>query len=172
MRKTPKKSFDNCKSQAAAGRAVPRGCPENDVTSGRFIPHRLMNDLRTVFNVTENTLPTEARGVYSSMLQSQMFGHKPSCPSKHHIFRYPHSASSVSLEENKENKGFVPLALPREQEIVPQRAIPKVPFKVLDAPQLQDDFYLNVVDWGATDVLAVGLSSSTALRLTCASSST
>lgn len=33
----------------------------------------------------------------------------------------------------------------------------KVPFKVLDAPQLQDDFYLNLVDWSSTNVLAVGL---------------
>ena len=37
------------------------------------------------------------------------------------------------------------------------RKISKVPYKVLDAPQLQDDFYLNLVDWSATNVLAVGL---------------
>ena len=37
------------------------------------------------------------------------------------------------------------------------RAIPKAPYKVLDAPLLQDDFYLNLVDWGAADILAVGL---------------
>ena len=29
--------------------------------------------------------------------------------------------------------------------------------QVLDAPQLADDFYLNLVDWGNTNVLAVGL---------------
>ena len=40
-----------------------------------------------------------------------------------------------------------------------QRKIPKVPFKVLDAPALQDDFYLNLVDWSASNVLAVGLGS-------------
>jgi cell division cycle 20-like protein 1, cofactor of APC complex len=28
---------------------------------------------------------------------------------------------------------------------------------VLDAPALQDDFYLNLVDWSANNVLAVGL---------------
>jgi len=39
----------------------------------------------------------------------------------------------------------------------PRRKIPKVPFKVLDAPGLADDFYLNVVDWSATNVVAVGL---------------
>lgn len=37
------------------------------------------------------------------------------------------------------------------------RAVSKVPYKVLDAPDLADDFYLNLVDWGPNDVLAVGL---------------
>ncbi|XP_024527053.1 protein FIZZY-RELATED 1 [Selaginella moellendorffii] len=38
-----------------------------------------------------------------------------------------------------------------------QRKVSRVPFKVLDAPALQDDFYLNLVDWSAHNVLAVGL---------------
>ena len=37
------------------------------------------------------------------------------------------------------------------------RAVSKVPFKVLDAPDLADDFYLNLVDWGNSNVLGVGL---------------
>ena len=37
------------------------------------------------------------------------------------------------------------------------RPIGKVPYKVLDAPELQDDFYLNLVDWGSCNKLAVGL---------------
>jgi cell division cycle 20-like protein 1 (cofactor of APC complex) len=39
-----------------------------------------------------------------------------------------------------------------------KRKIAKVPTKVLDAPSLQDDFYLNLVDWSSQNVLAVGLS--------------
>ena len=39
------------------------------------------------------------------------------------------------------------------------RTVSKVPYKVLDAPDLADDFYLNLVDWGNTDVLGVGLGS-------------
>lgn len=35
--------------------------------------------------------------------------------------------------------------------------MPKTPHKVLDAPSLQDDFYLNLVDWSSQNVLAVGL---------------
>lgn len=33
----------------------------------------------------------------------------------------------------------------------------KGPFKVLDAPDLADDYYLNLVDWSSTNVLGVGL---------------
>lgn len=39
------------------------------------------------------------------------------------------------------------------------RRIPKVPYKVLDAPDLQDDFYLNLIDWSSSNVLSVGLGS-------------
>jgi hypothetical protein len=40
------------------------------------------------------------------------------------------------------------------------RKIAKSPYKVLDAPDLRDDFYLNVVDWSDTNCLAVALSQS------------
>ncbi|KAI8089067.1 cell cycle regulatory protein [Halteromyces radiatus] len=37
------------------------------------------------------------------------------------------------------------------------RYINRTAIKILDAPDLQDDFYLNLVDWGPDDCLAVGL---------------
>jgi len=40
------------------------------------------------------------------------------------------------------------------------RSISSTPFKVLDAPYLQDDFYLNVLDWSSQNNLLVGLSNS------------
>jgi cell division cycle 20-like protein 1 (cofactor of APC complex) len=59
---------------------------------------------------------------------------------------------------------LAPLAGFQEEDLLSapykqQRKIPKVPFKVLDAPALQDDFYLNLVDWSSNNVLAVGLGS-------------
>ena len=41
----------------------------------------------------------------------------------------------------------------------PARKIPSNPYRVLDAPGLQDDFYLNLVDWSAQNILAVALES-------------
>ena len=49
------------------------------------------------------------------------------------------------------------------------RKIPRSPFKVLDAPALADDFYLNLVDWSAANVLAVGLGSCVYLWSACTS---
>jgi len=62
----------------------------------------------------------------------------------------PYSQSPLSNASQKL------LASPRR----PQRKIPKMPFKVLDAPELADDFYLNLVDWGLNNSLAVGLGNS------------
>ncbi|ORY89774.1 WD40-repeat-containing domain protein [Leucosporidium creatinivorum] len=39
------------------------------------------------------------------------------------------------------------------------RTLSKVPWKVLDAPDLADDYYLNLIDWSSNNVLAVGLGS-------------
>jgi WD40 repeat protein len=38
-----------------------------------------------------------------------------------------------------------------------QKKIPKSPFKILDAPNLKDDFYLHLLNWSSKDFLAVGL---------------
>lgn len=49
------------------------------------------------------------------------------------------------------------------------RKISRIPFKVLDAPELQDDFYLNLVDWSAQNVLSVGLGNCVYLWSACTS---
>uniref|UniRef100_A0A1I7SCR3 WD_REPEATS_REGION domain-containing protein n=1 Tax=Bursaphelenchus xylophilus TaxID=6326 RepID=A0A1I7SCR3_BURXY len=38
-----------------------------------------------------------------------------------------------------------------------QRYLPKSPVRILDAPTINDDFYLNIMDWGQTNVVAVAL---------------
>merc|ERR1719273_368827 len=59
----------------------------------------------------------------------------------------PYSLTPVSSKSQKL------LRSPRKAS----RKISKIPFKVLDAPELQDDFYLNLVDWSSQNVLSVGL---------------
>ena len=39
------------------------------------------------------------------------------------------------------------------------RHIPSAPSRILDAPELSDDYYLNLLDWSCQNMLAVGLAS-------------
>ena len=48
-----------------------------------------------------------------------------------------------------------------------ERMISSVPYKILDAPNLSDDFYLNLVDWSLRNVVSVGLGTSVYLWSAC-----
>lgn len=37
------------------------------------------------------------------------------------------------------------------------RRIPKTPKKILDAPGILDDFYMDILDWSATDLISISL---------------
>ena len=78
----------------------------------------------------------------------------------------PHSVvNNFSLTPVRSAASQRLMAAPQKRK----RRISKVPFKVLDAPALQDDFYLNLVDWSSQNVLAVGLGSCVYLWSACTS---
>ncbi|KAF8372122.1 hypothetical protein PRIPAC_78551, partial [Pristionchus pacificus] len=79
-------------------------------------------------------------------------GHGDASTSSPSIFSGPLSEDSQRL-----------LKSPRK----PQRKVPKNPYKVLDAPELQDDFYLNLVDWSSQNMLSVGLNQCVYLWSAC-----
>lgn len=40
---------------------------------------------------------------------------------------------------------------------IKKRAPPYIPERILDAPGFADDYYLNLIDWGCSNKLAIGL---------------
>lgn len=61
------------------------------------------------------------------------------------------------FEKRKKKEGFV-FGEDREyEEEEPIRSIAKKPYKVLEVPDLKDDFYCNVVDWSKSDIVATAL---------------
>ena len=95
-------------------------------------------------------------------------------PALRNLFRFrgppsgggPPSASPFSLSPvGADGHLGVSLSSPRRSP----RKVARSPFKVLDAPALQDDFYLNLVDWSSHNVLAVGLGSCVYLWSACTS---
>ncbi|PWY92740.1 WD40 repeat-like protein [Aspergillus heteromorphus CBS 117.55] len=76
----------------------------------------------------------------------------------------PRSQHGPNLNVRSELYSLSPIRLDSQRILETPRKQPryvnKVPYKVLDAPDLQDDFYLNLVDWGSSNVLGVGLGNS------------
>lgn len=77
--------------------------------------------------------------------------------------RTPQSRHGPNLNSRSEMYSLSPVRFGSQQMLLSPRkqprAVSKVPYKVLDAPDLADDFYLNLVDWGSSNVLGVGLGS-------------
>ncbi|KAK6781670.1 hypothetical protein RDI58_019466 [Solanum bulbocastanum] len=65
--------------------------------------------------------------------------------------KLPHSAERVSES---------PSSIQQSKTIKKRRYIPQSSERTLDAPDILDDFYLNLLDWGSNNVLAIALGNS------------
>ena len=89
-------------------------------------------------------------------------------PSRKHsspsILHFRSSLSRSNSGYSLDSASLSPLTLSSQKLLLsPKRVtrkISKTPYKVLDAPELQDDYYLNLLDWSAGNMLAVGLGTS------------
>ncbi len=75
--------------------------------------------------------------------------------------RTPQSRHGPNLNSRSEIYSLSPVKYSSQTMLLSPRktprAVSKVPYKVLDAPDLAEDFYLNLVDWGSQNILGVGL---------------
>ena len=101
---------------------------------------KLTTPKKSSINKENSSLPSTPIFRYSERMENQF--NTSTLINKHHFTRSPICNASVHL-----------LYSPKKSV----RRIPKVPYKVLDAPDLQDDFYLNLIDWSSSNVLSVGL---------------
>ena len=162
-RKTPA-STDRPPGSASSGKR--RSCPS---TGDRFIPCRSAMDhdvshfeLTCGANQTENNKlnASPAKEEYKKELANTLM-QTPQASNKVLAFqnrpRPPEnvladkSSLRVLYTQNRE-AGF----LPRKYS----RHIPQAPERILDAPELLDDYYLNLLDWSSTNVLGVALGDS------------
>ncbi|KAL8968990.1 MAG: hypothetical protein Q9183_002209 [Haloplaca sp. 2 TL-2023] len=130
----------------------------NDPTRSRTPPHNL-SPSSSIFAPSGLTPTTPHKNIFQYMSpQHHRNGSGHGSPS-----RTPQSRHGPNLNPNSELYSVSPIAYDSQRLLlapkVPPRTISKVPFKVLDAPDLTDDFYLNLVDWGSSNILGVGLGS-------------
>ncbi|KAL2902262.1 Protein FIZZY-RELATED 2 [Bienertia sinuspersici] len=167
--------------------------PSRTILSDRFIPSRTSSNF-SLFNLTSPSSsssssstpqsgkqPDGARedssSAYTSLLRAALFGPDsgsffPGTPDKgpqnRNIFRFKTetkrplpSLMPFGPDDSLPGVSYSPVKSPRK--------VPRSPYKVLDAPALQDDFYLNLVDWSSHNVLAVGLGNCVYLWNACSS---
>jgi cell division cycle 20-like protein 1 (cofactor of APC complex) len=118
--------------------------------SQRFIPNRASSNLLGDFGkVTKDTLDNGVEmDSYHSLLEKQF----EKTLSQEKILKF-----SPSLGKENISSGFGSFELSAPFGKI--RKVSKSPYKILDAPNLMDDFYLNLVDWSSANQLIVGLGS-------------
>ncbi|KAF2274611.1 WD40 repeat-like protein [Westerdykella ornata] len=119
---------------------------------------------------------TESRRRYQNMLRKEIledtgdqgrlfsFGPRPDPLTPSRTPRTPHS-DRVNLDTGSDTYNLSPVKLLPQTErylrglkpIPKPRRLDSVPYKILDAVGLPDDFYLNMLDWGSQNILAVGM---------------
>ncbi|TVU29477.1 hypothetical protein EJB05_21043 [Eragrostis curvula] len=171
---TPSTPTSTSDSRLSALRPHPSSSPAatHTVYGDRFIPCRARSNL-ALFDL--DTPPSSSP--YCTLLSAALFG--PATPDR--------VTSSATACSSSSSSAASPVGTPgsgnifRFKDEVPRRAkralfsdrdeedsrfttrgarprkIPRSPYKMLDAPEMQDDFYRNLLDWSSHDVLAVGL---------------
>ncbi|KAK3010525.1 hypothetical protein RJ639_011338 [Escallonia herrerae] len=162
--------------------------PSRPIYSDRFIPTRTGSNF-ALFDISSPlSSDADSSSPYKTLLRTALFGPDsgvvpPATPDKlpgingrssrvspptRNIFRYQtqtrqslHSLTPFGSDDQLPGVSHSPIKAPRK--------VPRSPYKVLDAPALQDDFYLNLVDWSSHNVLAVGLGNCVYLWNACSS---
>lgn len=150
-----------CKTPHSARKRSRTGkTPKGKATPGhhdRFIPNRGAMDLANAhFNLMKENgnanheSPTRAQ--YNKTLasslgadDSRVLAFKKKAPAPPEGYE---NSLKVLYTQNKAKLGKTAKV---------NRFIPSAPERILDAPELLDDYYLNLVDWGASNILAVAL---------------
>eukprot|EP01129_Flabellula_baltica_P016301 TRINITY_DN8618_c0_g1_i1.p1 TRINITY_DN8618_c0_g1~~TRINITY_DN8618_c0_g1_i1.p1 ORF type:complete len:499 (+),score=94.35 TRINITY_DN8618_c0_g1_i1:44-1498(+) len=122
-------------------------------TSDRFIPMRSPHEsglanYRLTKDIQESTDAQEL--VYKKKLADSLFAES----TEGSVLRY-HKKEIKSENVNEKIRNFYSNCSPRKK--TKPRAIPTIPYKILDAPGLSDNYYLNLLDWGKNNVIAVAL---------------
>ncbi|KAF7295227.1 WD-REPEATS-REGION domain-containing protein [Mycena indigotica] len=158
--------------------------PESDDTreyGDRFIPTRDRGDMRTSYNLKDDSTPStpskksriipsesdalkeQANALFNSILHTEVTPADPPSPPRPPppIAAAPSTPTRRRLFVYNSPSASAPSTPTRRLDTTADSAysMSPTPYRVLDAPELAEDFYLNLVDWSSTNVLGVGLGS-------------
>lgn len=154
--------------------------PSKKRRGDRYIPAREGVNLESAFRFAGEIPQGDVKSTYNQLLRmelstpstssssperdNQSFTSIPSTPNRMRstgVLKYSPSKKLFPRPGSAETYSTSPVRLESQRLLLQPRkkprSIPSSPYKVLDAPDLADDFYLNLIDWGAQNKVAVGL---------------
>eukprot|EP00992_Anisonema_acinus_P015512 TRINITY_DN9775_c0_g1_i2.p1 TRINITY_DN9775_c0_g1~~TRINITY_DN9775_c0_g1_i2.p1 ORF type:complete len:431 (+),score=68.63 TRINITY_DN9775_c0_g1_i2:61-1353(+) len=132
----------------------PQTTPSKTPQADRFIPNRTAMDLDiSNFLVSKENVPNEQRTEYSKNLAKQLF-----CgTTESRILAFKQKAPSQPASHLNELRLLHQQSKKGARTPKPTRVINPNAEKILDAPEMVDDYYLNLLDWSCSNTIAVAL---------------
>ncbi|XP_076048627.1 cell division cycle 20 protein fzy isoform X2 [Oratosquilla oratoria] len=166
--KSPGRTKSPCRMPKLAVRAPGQKTPRKTPTtphncSDRFIPNRSTTDLERSHHLLTSNESTFDNGDEEISFQQKEYKEKMSenlndgQPPESRVLSFKSKAPQAKEGHLNNLKVMYSAGKPTVAKASCTRHIPSVPEKVLDAPELMDDYYLHQLDWSANNHLGVAL---------------
>jgi cell division cycle 20, cofactor of APC complex len=130
-------------------------------SADRFIPSRSGSDLENsqhLFLGDRSAEDSKTTSDHQKLIASEISGHDDNGV---RVLSYKNKAPAPQEGYQNSMKVLYSVQQGKKENVSkPARHIPSAPVRILDAPDLLDDYYLNLLSWSSTNVLAVALSQS------------
>ncbi|QHO05031.1 hypothetical protein HN51_060380 [Arachis hypogaea] len=134
-----------------------------DLPGDRFIPNRSLMDLdqaqSLLTNRTKKIHNKQFNDVYRKKVDEKLSLDSEGNPFKMLVFRGSPKSSRKSIRHIDEIREGEARALQNSCNPYMLRKLPKGESRILDAPNIRNDYYTNLLDWGKNNILAVALGS-------------
>lgn len=155
-------SLDNPIKSCVMPRWQRKQTQQSEKVSDRFIPSRSSSELSNSQHLLLNGNNAAGSDVSNdvNMLLSSASG-APSDANGARILAYKNKAPAPQEGYQNSMKVLYSVQQGKNSAVCkPARHISSAPTRILDAPDLMDDYYLNLLSWSSTNVLAVALAQS------------
>lgn len=135
---------------------------QQTTTSDRFMANRSsMNMEKSSYELMADNSHTEhtaASRAYANTIDDNM--NEDPKNSTHKILAFKQKAPLPDASYQSSLKVLYSQTHNQVQSIIrANRVIPNTPVRILNAPDIMDDYYLNILDWGNNNILAIALNS-------------
>lgn len=158
-KKTPSKTPSKSKSPSRSTTPTPNDGAKTPGGGDRFIPSRSASNFELAhykLNTEEIPVDSPTQKEYQRVMGENLHGNDIN---KQRILSYQKKAPAAPEGfQNPMKVLYVHTKTPASVKSS-SRYIPQAPDRILDAPDIVDDYYLNLIDWSPNNILAAALGS-------------